>query len=328
MYVLNVRNVHRALPLALQFMDMSDDMVKSDNRVSEAIKCRQPVTTRYDQPRERVLFWAERNANPFFHLMECLWMMSGRKDVKWISQFNKSFSQFSDDNKTFHAAYGDRWINHFHMDQIQVISEILKKNPLDRRAVLTMWDPNEDLGREGKDFPCNTQVYFDATHGQLNMTVCCRSNDIVWGAYGANAVHMSFMQEVMASMIGIPVGVYWQISNNWHGYLKTLEPVMSLKDRVEESCPYETGEVSPFPIVNVEPKIWFEDLDMFMDCGPITGFRDPFFRRVVTPIYQAWKAKEITEDEYRYDHALEIMKQCSAQDWKKACTEWLIRNRK
>lgn len=329
MYVIQVRNVQEALPLALSFISTSDDVERTDSRNGEVLKCKQPVTTRYSHPTERVLFWAERNANPFFHFMECLWMVAGRKDVKWISQFNKSFGQFSDDKKTFHGAYGDRWVNHFGTDQMLTIVEILKKNPSDRRAVLTMWDPEIDLGFEGLDFPCNTQIYFDATHGQLNMTVCCRSNDIVWGAYGANAVHMSFLQEIMATMIGIPVGVYWQISNNWHGYLKTMEPVLGLVTSASpDDCPYKSGEVSPYPVMNVEPRVWFEDLHVFLENGPITGFRDRFFRRVVTPIYQAWKAKEVTEDENRFDKALEIIEQCAAEDWKKACTEWLVRNRK
>lgn len=328
MFVIITRNVHQALPTALSFLANSDYISREDSRNGEVLKCTQPVTTRYEKPSERVLFWEKRNANPFFHFMESLWMIAGRKDVKWISQFNKSFGQFSDDKKTFHGAYGDRWVNHFGVNQLQKIAEILRTNPKDRRAVLTMWDPEIDLGFEGLDFPCNTQIYFDATHGVLNMTVCCRSNDIVWGAYGANAVHMSFLQEVMASMIKIPVGMYWQLSNNWHGYIKTLEPVMEIATGSIESCPYETGEVRPYPIMNVEPHIWFEDLNVFLENGPITGFRDPFFRRVVTPIYQAWKAKEIVEDDYRWDHAIEIIQQCSASDWRKACHEWLIRNRK
>ena len=328
MYVIQVRNVHQALPLAMNFLAQGHDIERTESRNGEVLKCKQPVTTRYSNPTERVLFWPERNANPFFHFMECLWMISGRKDVRWISQFNKSFGQFSDNKKTFHGAYGDRWVYHFQMNQVATIVDILKKNPADRRAVLTMWDPDVDLGKEGLDFPCNTQIYFDATHGILNMTVCCRSNDVVWGAYGANAVHMSFLQEVMASMIGIPVGTYWQLSNNWHGYTKTLEPVFGLSNKTEEICPYETGEVVPYKIMNIEPQAWFEDLEVFLDDGPIVGFRDPFFRRVVTPIYHAWKAKEMTENENRFDHALEIIDQCAAIDWKKACTEWLIRNRK
>lgn len=50
------------------------------------------------------------------------------------------------------------------------------------------------------------------------MTVANRSNDIIWGCYGANAVHMSMLQEFVANALGIPVGLYNQVSNDWHIY--------------------------------------------------------------------------------------------------------------
>ena len=72
-----------------------------------------PFCVTYSHPTERVLFYPERDANPFFHLMESLWMLAGRNDVEWISKYNKRISQYSDDGKTFHGAYGHRWRNHF-----------------------------------------------------------------------------------------------------------------------------------------------------------------------------------------------------------------------
>jgi hypothetical protein len=50
------------------------------------------------------------------------------------------------------------------------------------------------------------------------MTVCCRSNDMLWGAYGANVVHFSILQEVIAIELGVGIGVYRQVSNNFHLY--------------------------------------------------------------------------------------------------------------
>jgi thymidylate synthase len=71
----------------------------------------------------------------------------------------------------------------------------------------------------GKDVPCNTNAFFRVTNGKLDMMVNCRSNDIFWGAYGANAVHFSFLQEYVASSIGVEVGRYWQNSFNFHAYV-------------------------------------------------------------------------------------------------------------
>ena len=43
-------------------------------------------------------------------------------------------------------------------------------------------------------------------NGRLQMTVHCRSNDIIWGTYGANAVHFSILQEYVAARIGVDLG--------------------------------------------------------------------------------------------------------------------------
>ena len=104
----------------------------------------------------------------FFHLMESLWMLAGRNDVEWISKYNKKISEYSDDGKTFHGAYGHRWRNHFSggpnkiKDQLDQVMIRLHKFPNDRRCVVSMWDPNIDLVMEnkGKDYPCNTQIFF------------------------------------------------------------------------------------------------------------------------------------------------------------------------
>ena len=98
----------------------------------------------------------------------------------------------------------------------------------DRRAVLEMWDAEGELrmANSCKDHPCNTHIYFNVRDNILDMTVCNRSNDMIWGALGANAVHMSILQEYIASHIGARVGIYTQFSNNLHAYtevLKTLE---------------------------------------------------------------------------------------------------------
>ena len=82
-----------------------------------------------------------------------------------------------------------------------------------------MWSPVEGEGRK----PCNTQIYFWSRNGKLNMTVANRSNDMIWGAYGANAVHMSFLQEYVASMCGVKCGIYTQFTHNLHAYLDTLK---------------------------------------------------------------------------------------------------------
>lgn len=331
--IIEIRNVQRALPEAL--WELSHHGYARDSRNGPVVKFPGTVITRYERPEERVMFWPDRDANPFFHLFESLWMLGGRNDVKFVADMVQRMRTFSDDGKTLHGAYGHRWLKHFQFDQLEVIIAALKKNPDDRRAVLTMWDPRTDLGRDGKDVPCNLQALFAINgEGELDMSVTCRSNDMVWGAYGANAVHFSILQEYMALSIGVPLGVYEQISMNLHAYADTLAQVEPIRERhsgvnalafIDDNDPYSSGKVEPFPLMSVDKETWDQDLDIFLDQGPIVGFRDPFFRRVVTPMWSAYRAFKEIEGIERYEVALEILEQCRATDWKLAAQEWILR---
>ena len=81
-----------------------------------------------------------------------------------------------------------------------------------------MWNPWGDLDSSSIDIPCNTNIYFKIREGELQMTVCNRSNDMIWGAYGANAVHMAVLQEYVAAQLDVPMGKYYQISDSFHVY--------------------------------------------------------------------------------------------------------------
>jgi thymidylate synthase len=333
MDVISIRNAEDALILGTTIIN--ENGVLRDSRNGPVKVMAVPVTTLYSHPRERVIFLPERDANPYFHFMESLWMMAGRNDVEWISKFNSKIANYSDDGVTFHGAYGFRWRHAetleptvtgdyeiHNMDQLKTIANMLKENPDDRRVVLQMWNADMDLGKGGKDFPCNLIITFRINpEGHLDMTVFNRSNDMIWGAYGANAVHMSFMQEVMAAWIGVPIGQYWQISTNLHAYLDTLEKAKDVVNYELGVTPYAMGAVEPYPIVNTPIETWFAELDMFMGEGSVIGYTDPFFKRVAVPMlnsWSAWKAKNKTG-------ALEYANSIIASDWKKACVEWLER---
>lgn len=332
MKVIHARNVHQALPKAL--LQLRQSGVPRDSRNGPVRLFKEPVTTVYSFPRERVLFWAERDCNPFFHLYESLWMLGGRNDVKGVAAYVPRMATFSDDGKTLHGAYGFRWREHFGYDQLPKIIKALKANPDDRRQVLSMWDAHVDLGREGKDFPCNLQALFSINvYGALDMMVTNRSNDIVWGAYGANAVHFSFLQEYVAAAIGVAVGQYRQVSNNFHGYLATLAPVESLADLAVglvtrddwmRFCPYDNGSVEPYPLISGPIDAWHADLEAYLQGGSVV-YNDPFFNNVAQPMHNAYTAYKRCAGEERYKRALHHINLIQASDWRLACAEWIER---
>lgn len=183
MHVIRVRNVQEALPIGIK--ELHSRGIPLPSRAGDVIVHPLPVTTVYNRPTERVIFHPQRDANPFFHLFEGLWMLAGREDGRFLDRFvkdfSKRFSDYSEDpGKSIHGAYGYRWKEGHQLD---TIINYLRSNPFGRRAVLQMWDKNIDLFQDEhlKDVPCNTQAYFWNSAGRLSMTVTCRSNDIVWG---------------------------------------------------------------------------------------------------------------------------------------------------
>lgn len=328
MHLIRARNVHQALPMGLAHLRACG--IPMPSRAGDVIAAPMPVSVVYDEPTERVLFWPERDANQFFHFFEALWMLAGRRDVKYVAHFVKRMAEYSDNGQVLQGAYGYRWRRYFGKDQLDYVVELLKNDPFTRRAVVTMWDPRLDLQKENKskDHPCNLQLVFRVLYGRTNepnrlhMMVTNRSNDAIWGLFGANAVHMSAVQEYVAGHLGLKVGTMTTVAMNFHAYVDVFNKtyVGALTYTPSPRCPYRVEEVAPYPMVTV-PEIWDRDLRLFMEDPSTNGTEDPFFARVAKPLWfahEAYKKKDIPA-------ALEILEQCHATDWRRAARGWLER---
>lgn len=295
------RNVNDAF--ATMTKDMHHGLIPTDvgaSRYGEVVRVEEVVTVSYTHPRERVLLCPGRDANPFFHLYESLWMLAGRNDVAPLAYYNRRMPEFSDDGgNTFNGAYGYRWRNGPYLgkgvdyprgraDQLVLIVEHLRASPHSRRAVLQMWNVQDDLLKvdTGKDLCCNLSVVFKVElgtcrlcggkgHGPeregkvfvmrspceacggkphdcpryLNMVVFNRSNDLVWGMLGANVVQFSMLQEYLAAYLGLDVGRYDQVTADLHAYTDTWEPEKWLADAPHWQHAYEQRGWSPTPLV-------------------------------------------------------------------------------
>lgn len=235
---------------------------EQSSRNGTVLVINEPVIISYSHPRERVLFNNARDINPFSLLYEALWMLAGRNDVAPLTYYTKQFQEYSDDGNTLSGAYGYRWrhsipggvdllndkLGYHHLqtdnmsadciDQLTVLIDHLKKNPSSRRAVLNMWNCEDDLLKidSSRDICCNLNICFSIRNEYrcgcgaecfsyetkyLDMTVFNRSNDLIWGTLAANFVTFYLLQEYMACCLGLEVGTYNQVSNNLHVYTET-----------------------------------------------------------------------------------------------------------
>lgn len=316
-HVIKVRNVNDAVHEGFWWLKTAG--VDEDSRNGPVRVAPGPVVTEYSHPRERVLFDADRDANAVFHLLESLWMLAGRNDSASLLPYNARMAAYAEASGTIHGAYGYRWRQKFGFDQILAIVQELKAKPTSRQCVLQMWHATLDLGVDAKDRPCNTHVYFQVRDNKLQMTVCCRSNDALWGAYGANAVHFSILQELMASAIGVGVGAYTQFSNNFHAYKNV--PVAA-KWLEQPPAPMEKEYPPIYPLLQSSETIE----DFFVDCRTIFNPHLPqvwntsFFHRVVAPLKSVYDARKLKARTWKVqlDHVVDC-------DWKQAFIEWASR---
>lgn len=344
--VIDAVNVNDALLRGLLHLAVAGEL--STSRNGPVLVAPAPVITSYQRPQDRVLWSPLRDANPFFHLHESIWMLAGRNDTASLEAIVPRMGSFSDDDKTLNGAYGFRWREYFGWDQLTVIVDMLRKDPSTRRAVLAMWDAAgtalggekpDLLNQTSKDLPCNTHIYFDGSRGTLDMTVCCRSNDAIWGAYGANAVHFGFLHEFVALAAGLPQGTYHQVSNNFHVYpeREDTKRLISLRDDVwtvhyaDEYDAYQMSDGFAVPLIRDDEFGRGEDTyrRFLNECKTLLYMAAPehsrpsfyFLNEVYRPMIAAHRMHKAQDT----PGAIRLLRQYDHSDWASAGIFWLQR---
>lgn len=217
-------------PVINDYLMKSRDWESSrDGNVKEVLDFKTILTNPY----RRLVGGYERNINPFFLFAEAMWIFYGRKDVRFLTLFNKNMENFSDDGKVFHAPYGFR-LRHWGVrsedkfcednlhaaqgyDQIADAIKIFDSNRNSRQVVLSIWNPDFDLGTKTKDIPCNDIIMLKIRDNKLITTIQNRSNDLHWGL-PTNIFQFSFLTELIAACLGIELGTQTHNSQSLHVY--------------------------------------------------------------------------------------------------------------
>lgn len=301
--------------------------VQRPSRNGPTLTIPEPVSICLSHPWERVNFSSTRDANPFFHLIESLAMLSNTNSVRILSYFAKNMLSFSDDGKTYNAFYGTR-LRETYGDQLSLVISGLKTNLNSRQEVALLWDAR-DLRRVTKDKACNLALLFTVQNNELCLTSFNRSNDAIWGGVsGANIVHLSFFQEYVALALGLHQGPWWHISNNLHVY--TNNPKWEwLSSTVFPNDPYTTDDLDRVALYEsrsqfeIEMFVLMGQLDALITRGTLDDipYKEPFIGNVAIPMIKSWWHYKHGELAHAQFLALSIL----ADDWRKAATQWLQR---
>ena len=149
--MLTARNTNHMMPVVYDHLHTWG--VREYSRNGPVLTMPHPVTLCYTNPMEKVNFCPIRDANPFFHFFESLWMLNGQRDVATVAHFVKRMADYSDDGVIFNAAYGYRIRHDFGRDQLAEVITHLKCEPQSRQAVVQIWAAR-DLNKMTRDKAC------------------------------------------------------------------------------------------------------------------------------------------------------------------------------
>lgn len=104
-----------------------------------------------------------------FMAAEAAWILSGDNRLEPVARYAPALTKLSDDGRTMSGAYGPPFI-----DQLPYVTQALKKDPLSRQAVISLWRPRPQLGSE---IPCTLTLQFMIRDDVMMTHVSMRSSD-------------------------------------------------------------------------------------------------------------------------------------------------------
>ncbi len=197
---------------------------------------------------------------------ELIWLLSGNTNIKYLHDNNVTiWDEWADENGDLGPVYGHQWrnFNSQGIDQIKDVIERIKKNPQDRRLIVTAWNPAQI--DEMALPPCHCFFQFDVTpDGKLNCQLYQRSCDMFLGV-PFNIASYALLTMMVAQVCGLKAGEFVHTLGNAHIYSNHFEQVKLQLSRK----PYPLPEMKINPNVKNIDDFRFEDFELVnYQCHP------------------------------------------------------------
>ena len=168
------------------------------------------------------------------------------------------WDEWADENGNLGPVYGHQWRNWNSdgIDQIKDVIERIKKNPTDRRLIVTAWNPSQI--DEMALPPCHCFYQFDVTpDGRLNCQLYQRSCDMFLGV-PFNIASYSLLTMMIAQVCGLKPGEFVHTLGNAHIYNNHFEQVTEQLTRE----PYALPQMKINPDVKDIDDFKYEDFEL------------------------------------------------------------------
>jgi len=196
-------------------------------------------------------------------LHEVLWYLSGEDHIRNLRQHTKIWDAWADGEGNLDTAYGRYWRRFpsaqldpetgkygvVEVDQIGRIVEILKKDPMSRRMVVTAWEPGNALS--SKLPPCHYTFAFNVQENRLNCHLTQRSGDIALGI-PFNLACYSLLTQILAQEAGLELGEFSHMIIDAHVYVNHVDGLREQLTRAPRPLPRLTIARKPLDTLGFE----------------------------------------------------------------------------
>ena len=174
---------------------------------------------------------------------ELLWMWQKKSNV--VDELGKSaiiWKAWERPDGTIGKTYGYQLgqVHHYEygdFDQVDNLIYLLKNKPMDRRMIVTMWNPADlhDMALP----PCVYESLWYVADGKLNCTLIQRSGDLLAAAAsgGWDTMEYAILVHMLAQVCGYQVGELVHIVDNLHIYDRHTDAVKECLGNPEYPAP-------------------------------------------------------------------------------------------
>ena len=191
-------------------------------------------------------------------IYELLWFIKGDTNVKYLQEHGvRIWNEWADENGDLGPIYGAQWRN-WNGDGIDQLAEViatLKRNPNDRRMIVSAWNPSQLAAMHLP--PCHMMFQFYVANGKLSCMLYQRSCDMFLGV-PFNIASYALLTMMIAQVCELKLGDFVHVLGDTHIYHNHFEQVKEQLSRV----PLELPQMKINPDIKDINDFKFEDFEL------------------------------------------------------------------
>lgn len=212
-------------------------------------------------------------------IYELLWFLQGDTNVKYLNDNGVTiWNEWADENGDLGPIYGKQWTawegqDGLKINQIADVVERIKRNPNDRRLIVSGWNV-ADLqqligGKKTAPPPCHTMFQFYVANNKLSCQLYQRSADVFLGV-PFNIASYALLTMMIAQVTGKELGDFVHTFGDVHIYKNHLDQVKLQLTRTPKELPTMTINPAVKDIFDFK----FEDFTL-ANYNPDPGIKAP-----------------------------------------------------